>query len=343
MLKQTRDKHWLAFNKAWFRKNQNKLLWLLNTPFIGVWFRWCLGIRSYDCPRDQKVLNIEPNCFSYNQRIENGRWVVTTDFRTHWKYSKRLYFAFKPMWWIMHYMDEFFLDRFLPQYSWGFTTLTAYPDPNPETSTVDGATEHIDTGGLAFSSIVAAAGTNSDDTSAVDIMWMRADGNTDEWDILTRFLHLFDTSSIDSGDAIDSGVYSVWITAEEHPHGGSIVGCASNPASNTAVAAGDFDAFGDTKFTNEQVLSSITTGQYTNLTLNTPGKAAVDKDGITKLGIRHVFDIEDSAPTWISGGQRDQISAYFSDQTGSSNDPKLVLEHSVPAGGSGIRRLRSHF
>jgi len=118
------------FGETWFEKHQRGLLWLLNFPMIRSWFRWCLKIHRYDCRT--RITQIGPNRFSWGDELfrENGRWHLrrTTDFRTHPKFAKRLYYAFRPLWWTLHAWDWFIADRIVPALSWGFGSLTAYPD-----------------------------------------------------------------------------------------------------------------------------------------------------------------------------------------------------------------------
>ena len=36
--------------------------------------------------------------------LQNGN--IRGNFRTHDKFSKCIYYAFKPLWWAFHYLDE---------------------------------------------------------------------------------------------------------------------------------------------------------------------------------------------------------------------------------------------
>jgi hypothetical protein len=145
------------FDENWFARHQSKLLWLLNTPLIKIWFRWILRIRKFDCPLKTKIAGIAPNNFTFNQKLvlidhiklKKG-WVIydptnrqhkrlrkscliekrialerTTDFRTHNKFSKRLFYAFYPVWWLAHQWDTLFANQWQPAWNLGFDTLTA--------------------------------------------------------------------------------------------------------------------------------------------------------------------------------------------------------------------------
>jgi len=71
---------------------------------------------------------------------------------------------------------------------------------------------------------------------------------------------------------------------------------------------------------------------YNNWTFNSDGKSNISKAGITKLGARLACDIEDVAPTW-GASLKSEIRVTFSDQTGTTSDPKLTITYtpaSVP-------------
>src|SRR3990167_3952638 len=117
-----RDQNWLAFNKDWFEKHQRKLLWFCNAPIISTLFRRVLKIHGNRSDvRKNRITHIYPHAIGWS--TFSGR---SYEFRTHWKYAKRLYFAFKPLWWAMHYWDGIFAEQHAPQLSFGFQTLTVY-------------------------------------------------------------------------------------------------------------------------------------------------------------------------------------------------------------------------
>ena len=72
----------LAFDPAWFSRHQRALLRLLNLPLIGLAFRRLLRINVLE-----PIVRIEPHAFT----VSLGEGLYRTDFRTHWKFSKRIY------------------------------------------------------------------------------------------------------------------------------------------------------------------------------------------------------------------------------------------------------------
>lgn len=124
----------LAFGHEWFALHQHRLLWCLNSPGIGRLMRRSLRINMADVsmPRNTKIVEIAPN--HYTVQLPSGEY--RSDFRTHPKYAKRVYYSWKTVWWLMHYWDEVFADRRVPALSFGFATLTAYPDPSIEVAQI---------------------------------------------------------------------------------------------------------------------------------------------------------------------------------------------------------------
>src|SRR3990167_8011164 len=173
----------MVFSKEWFKIHQRKLIWLLNAPLIKYWFRWVMCIRKFDCPIDVAINYIEPNAFWYGAKLVGKNKIkVTTDFRTDNKFSKRLYYAFKYIWWVMHIWDEIFADRMMPAYSFGFNTLTVYPNADPETTSVDGEVLEVQGTDQTWAAIRAGAGTSATPSAVTGYCQRFQSGTgTDTW------------------------------------------------------------------------------------------------------------------------------------------------------------------
>jgi hypothetical protein len=152
---------WLAFGEEWFCRHQGALLALVNGP-LRRWARWVLAIPPSQCPTRADIVAIGPNRYVVRQQGREFR----ACFYTHEKFSKRVYFGLRPLWWAMHGWDWAVADRWTPELSFGFSTLTAYPDPSPEVTTCDGDVWRWATGGESFSAIRSGAGTSAHQTSA---------------------------------------------------------------------------------------------------------------------------------------------------------------------------------
>lgn len=212
----------------------------------------------------------------------------------------------------------------------GNTTSTFYPDADPESTSVDGFANK----GAGLSSWAAsrsAAGDGSNDTSTSGIVVQSEQAGANDYPIKRTF-YLFDTSALPDGDTIDSATLSIYSTGSgndtESSSPADLVLTESNPASNTAIVNSDYDIGNWASFTTEfasriDLGTFIGTSQYHVFTLNASGLSNISKTSISKFGVRAANDFDNNAPTARSYG-----FGYYADQTGTTNDPKLVVIHS---------------
>ena len=295
-----------------------------------------MRIRSWDIGPHETISSIGPNFFTvplgFTQR---GEARFRTDFRSHAKFSKRLYYAFRPLWWTLHTWDWCVADRWVPELSFGFSTLTKYPDADPETNTVDGYVyQGYSTGsGVSWATIIAAAGNNVTDTVANDdVIWLWADTSSGNWQACLRAIYLFDTQTLTSSAVISAAVISLYGTGKSDGLAVTpdIDIYTSAPASNTVLAAGDYDSLGSTSQTGSPITyAGWSASAYNDFTFNATGIGNISKTGISKFGTRNAnYDVAGSPPTWSSNSS--WLSGYFADQTGTANDPKLVVTYTKP-------------
>lgn len=218
----------------------------------------------------------------------------------------------------------------------GNTTLTVYPDADPETTTVDGVVYTNGGADDTFSNLRTAAGTVANDTTANSLFaYIGASTTSNQYSLLGRSIFLFDTSSIGAGATISSATWSGYGTStQDNLNGASsansvLVLVASTPASNTALAAADYGQLGTTDFGRSVTQENWSTVAYNDTTINASGIAAINKTGVTKFGIRYGWDFDNTTTglTWASSGIQ-KVYGYFADQTGTANDPKLVVNYS---------------
>lgn len=213
------------------------------------------------------------------------------------------------------------------------TTSTFYPDPNPETTTVDGTIRNQAAGG--WSSVQGAAtGTTAFDS--LSVIFTSAEFVSGTTFNIDRAFMLWDTAAIPDTDDIASATVDFFIDVIENGINDAnsyttIVGLTS-PASNTALATADFDQCGaidnPTKFSNDVDHDSLTDEAYYSWTINATGLANISKTGITKWGWRMGHDIVDSTP---GTGTVNEINADSADASGTSQDPRLVVIHAAPS------------
>jgi hypothetical protein len=313
----------LAFGEPWFDQHQGRLLCALNGPATRRWARWLLRIPQSEVPLHQDIVAIGPNRYSAGN---------TTVFRTHPKYAKRLYYALRPGWWLMHGWDWC-----LPRKSWsqaldfGFATLTAYPDPHPETTTVDGYVYDGAVGG-EFPFATLQAGTSGSRTSAdnLNLGLFLVGSPTSEFAWMSRIFILFNTASLGAGATISAATLSLCQDASYVGLGAFSVNIvSSSPAANTSLTTADYDAVGSTSFSS---LSSFTygPGSYNNFALNSSGIANISKTGVSKFAGRLGWDFDNSfggslVPDGVSG-----FGGYAAEQSGTASDPKLVVTYTLP-------------
>ena len=318
----------VVFSAAWFGSHQRTLLRLLAWPVVGRWFRWVLCIRRHDVGYHGRIVQLLPHAYT----VAHDDGTLTTDFRTHAKYAKRLYHAFRPAWWTLHVWDARVANPFVPALNAGFDTLTAYPDPDPETATVDGNVRR-DGVDEAWGTIRAGAGTAADDAFNNRVIGFNASATLNQWTTLYRAFYLFDTSAIGAAGAVTATTFSVYGTVAIDNLGVSptIDVYTTTPATNTALVAADFSQIGTTSQTGSPIaVGAWSTSGYNTWTLNATGIASIATTGVTKFGTRNAnYDVANTAPTWTAS-QGVDVQGYTADQTGTANDPKLVVTYNIP-------------
>lgn len=205
------------------------------------------------------------------------------------------------------------------------TVTTTNPDPNPESTSVDGnvAREGVNE---TFGTIRAGAGTTAYPSNALlHAYYLNSTTTSNQYEGLYRFIALFDTASIPDGDSISAGTFSLYGRSQTTALGNQACALvASTPASNTDLVAADYGQTGSTRFATD--LSSWNTAAYNDWTLNASGLAAISKTGVSKFATRSANDLDNSAPTWASADSSN-YGCYAADQADTTNDPKLATTH----------------
>jgi len=215
------------------------------------------------------------------------------------------------------------------------SSITIYPDPHPESSSVDG---RLYCGGVSGGSTwdnlhhgVDNKGAQDDSASAGSMAHLSTSlADVNKFYVLQRGGFLFDTSVIPDDADIDSASLWLRIQSKYSDLGNDDVHVvAFNPASNTALVANDFNQFSWVSFGSLNIVNDITTsypdGTYNEWVLNATGLAALDLDGITKLGTILGWDLNDSfGGSWAEYTQCG-IIGFYADKAGTDSDPKLVI------------------
>lgn len=224
------------------------------------------------------------------------------------------------------------------------TTLTAYPDPNPETTTVDGCILHTNNPSAAvwatLRETTSYTVTAFDATGATNGIRSRVQNfNSSNVNSIERAFLLFDTSSIGSGSTLTSATFSLYVTVAAKNTSNATYDTMEvvqvTPASNTALATSDFlnvPLSQEGTFGSLAITSGFTTGAYNDWTLSSIG-TIISTTSITKLGLMTGWDYLDSQPSLPSNDNRCAVFGYDADYTGTGNDPKLVVVYTAGGGG----------
>jgi hypothetical protein len=302
------------FDKIWFSKHQKLLLKFANT-FIGRWILCINGKRS--SVGKNKIIKIEPNSITWKTDRK-----YHTEFRTHDKFGKRIFYAFKPIWYLCHLWDMVWY----PKFNLGFDT---YPDIFAAAG--DGSMRFHDGSSTWADMRTKTTGTDVYGTDATS----KGAGseNTDRL-YLYRSFFPFDTSGLpDDANIQTTGTkLSIYATAKGDSGSTSIGLIQTTQASTSSLANTDYDNLTvntPTEGCTRVTIASITTSAYNDFAANANLVGWISKTGSTLLGLRNSDDIDNSAP---GSSESNNITHANSEQTGTSNDPKLVVTYTIPGG-----------
>jgi len=214
-------------------------------------------------------------------------------------------------------------------------TLTAYPDPDPETTTTDGYSAITNLGVVSWATNHDA--TDGDAASATGDLICRVYVTAASAYRIYRSFALFNTASLTSGATVTAGVFSAFCNAvSDADNDGDdwINAVQTSPASNTDMTLADFDQCGAVSNPTEGAtridVTGMSTSAYADWTLDATGRGWISQTGVTKLGLREGHDALNHAPnvTTITG-------AVFAsaDAAGTSQDPRLVVTYTPPPAG----------
>lgn len=177
----------------------------------------------------------------------------------------------------------------------------------------------------------ASAGASVATTSPTYLAWEK------EGSVYNGYqpFHMFDTSSIPSGDVISSATFSIRQNGDSAVADSQTMSiCNSTQATWNSIGTGDFDQRGgSTEGATRVSCPSGTATTYIDFPLNSTGigfiarsgetiPGSASASGKTQLAIRWSSDLDNSTPTG-----RTYMQVRMSEHTGTASDPKLVVEH----------------
>ena len=191
--------------------------------------------------------------------------------------------------------------------------------------------------GTAWATI-RTGNASHDDPNSTNDNGGRAGADAGGWDAMTRSSVLFDSSAIDDGDTIDSATFSMSSDTESDQYNQAVVMINTDPASTSDLAVADwyrnsliFGGGTDQATAVKDITTDWVTTGYNDFTLSATGLGNVSKTGLSKFGIALSGDQSNTEPT-PSAGVAANVTVYFSEQAGTDNDPKLVVEHTGAGG-----------
>lgn len=211
-------------------------------------------------------------------------------------------------------------------------TLTAYPDENVETSTVDGSVSLGGTSATWATVRDAVNGSSADDSGTTALPLVGKNG-IGQFEIRRTFV-LFNTSSLTASSSISDATLSLFGdgTGANNDNDGDDFFCivTSSPASNIALVVGDYDQVGSTEQhdTGQRKDYSVVQNAYNDFTFNATGIGNISKTSISKYGVREGHDVLNNAYAGASNSYNWR-SFYMAEQTGTTNDPKLVVTYTA--------------
>ena len=305
-----------GFGVEWFRKHQDLILGAANSPWTGRLFRHLMCVDS-----DKRLVGMGPSTLTW----ETGDR-LTTQFHTNEKYARRMYHSFLPIWWAMHGFDSLLADRYFPRLSFGFDTLTRYPDGHTGTNSCDG---WVRKNWITDFATTRAASTGDDHSDIAALNCQISISN-----FIDRSFMLYYTSSLTSTAIISAATLSLmndigagWVFDTNTPERSSNV-YSSTPAAVTSIALGDYSQVGNTALCDTATSSTVwaALSGYHDYALNASGISNISKTATSKFSWRMKEDADGTAGT----GRTYHICRQSS-ESGTSKDPKLTVTYTIPA------------
>lgn len=150
------------------------------------------------------------------------------------------------------------------------------------------------------------------------------------WENVRAFF-AFDTAALGDGDTITSATLSLRGTARIDNGNKSACLVGASPASATTLTTADYDQCGainnPTEMASRLDITSWSTTGFNAFALNSNGLANISKTGISYFGLRSSGDCDDDI-TGIGLNEYSSCIFYSNEQSGNTDAPKLVVEHS---------------
>jgi len=177
-----------------------------------------------------------------------------------------------------------------------------------------------------------SSATGQEARNTVDNDTYPAVGNDAGSVLIGRGFYVFDTSAIQDTDTIDSATMSLFYAGskdnDDNDGKDYIVFVSNSQSASSTLTTSDFPNIGSVAFSDTIDIGSVSASQYYDWTLNATGLAVINKTGYSYLATREGHDMENEA--FVGGSNTfNYVNWYFSQHTGTTNDPKLTVIHSA--------------
>lgn len=205
----------------------------------------------------------------------------------------------------------------------GQTTTTVY---------AGAADEYVYRTDTTFSGARSGAGIGGSNTAT--ILALQASKESSPPYVIYRSPMPFNTSAIGS-DTISSA--TLYITPQTlNKTGIESHAVAVDLVTTITPATGDYSIsnFAGVDQATQDAFSNYTVNVERGIALNATGISNINGSGVTNFGLRDSYDMNNTTPT-VSYIQQ-VMYPYASEQTGTTRDPRLVVEHTAGGGGGDV-------
>ena len=325
------------FSNDWFKIWQWLLLFAVNSPIKGLReeVRYRLGI-SLD--RNILVNQLLKNSF----RIRTGENEFIETFYGRDVFAKSVHRELLWIWNLIHKWDMNFANHLAPKLNLGFDTLTFYSEAGSggENVVCDGFVSKSGDN-QTFGSLWEGDGNSVSVTTTALMAGQILCGTTSyRYTRISRGIIMFDTSSLEDTSIITSaelkGYVGGYTNSLNRPTSTEFWLTTVTTTNNNTLVGADYnkDNFG-TGNLGSITLQVFIDNLYGSLSydLTAAGLEVINKNGITKFGMRSYIDIAESGAGWVSEGA---LTAYLgsSDNLGISQDPRLIITYTLPITGN---------
>jgi len=212
-------------------------------------------------------------------------------------------------------------------------TTTTWPNANPEQNSFDGYVRNV-TSGSWETKVGQTTGTFSDDSSIVIAQNILSTSVLNVWGTLGVIIILFETSLIDDTATITSSTLFVNGNTKTDTLGVlcDTVVVSSTPISNAAISLADLGSVGETLYSSVMTYTNVSNTAYNAFQLNEAGIADIQITTSTKLALRNNnYDRLQISPVFTASSNCN-ILFDSSDTAGTSQDPYLLIDYTLPSG-----------